>query len=185
MLTQFCKAYFLTAPYLDSYQDNVTKKQALGADNALRNDVLRVVTAHIVKHHVDDDWTFEHMLRLGALGSATYLYLIKIANMEGPKAEEARGRIKIMTPIFTRIPNGNQDFETIKNNMLSIIPKLREIDAKKSIHLFDSPNEAIAESASLVFSAIYDIPAPENMTRAEEKAFWQAKMGGQPQVRTP
>jgi len=159
--------------YLNSEPDNSgTRVNFFGGNVSLYDDVVRIVTTHIVTRHVDDEWTFKHMCRLGTPPSITLPYFLKIANGKGEQAEKALWRLRSIL----HFPYGTGDLDAIKAQAQEDIPIFQQLDAKRNIHLFDSPNEAIAGSASLVFSTIFNEPAPKNMTRAQEKAFWQAKI---------
>jgi len=174
--------------YLDSYQDTKTWRKVFGENEDLRDDVIRIVAAHIVTRHVDDGWTFHHMLSFSPVTrSITLPYFLKIAKGESEQAQRAVLGLLCLIASFSLVvtdPDGTikprvldaKDFEAIKAQAQEKLPMFQQLDAKKNIHLFDSPNEAIAGSASLVFSTIFNEPAPKNMTRAQEKAFWQAKI---------
>ena len=160
--------------YLDSYQDTTTWRRALGVDEDLRDDVLRVVAMHIVTRHLDDKWTFDHVRSLSSSMPKSIMlpYFMKIASSEGSQKEAARSRL----PPMVNLPLKETEYETTEARALEMIPMFQQLDAKKSIHLFDSPNEELANSASLLFSTIFNEPAPKGMTRAKEKAFWQTKI---------
>ena len=169
------KQYLFALAYLDFRPFDSEAKQSIFARNLdLHNDTMRIVATHIVARHIDEEWIVECLKSLlpSLPRSIMAPYFLKIANEDDEKINKVLGRLRFIL----YLPHGDGDFDRIKNLVPEMLPALQKRDARNNIHLFDSPNEAVAESASFVFSMIYNIPKPENMTRAEEKAFWQAKM---------
>ena len=168
----FALEYLESTPRINGVHQKVFGNEPVNDD--LRYDILRIAAAHIVKNQLFDDWTFMCVQRAYPVMPQTLMitYFKALVGKKGLHDEVARAQLRSIA----RLPPEIKDYATIESKINEMIPFYQQLDAKRNLRLFDSPHEAIAESASLVFSMIFNIPAPQNMTRAEEKVFWQTKM---------